>query len=303
MQTLATYILRGRIQAAGIIGLFGTLGWIFPFSFLFIFSCAAVGLVVLNKGAREGLLALIGATIFCMLVAYVRLGTPTLVIMNVVVMWLPVWLCAQILRRTRSQTMVLIIVMIMSLLLAFVLRSFTENIEALWHDSLTKYASKIALIANAENQAELIKALAVIMNGFIAASFGLMIMISLLLARWWQSLLINPGGFGEEFRKIRLPWQITVPILISAIMVAVVKVPVPPYGLLLDLLMVGTAMLMFHGLAIVHFFVRERQLGNGWLAGLYFFLVVAAVYVFSMLAMLAILDSFSNYRKLGSKAA
>ncbi len=302
MKALAAYILRGRIQAAGIVGLFGVLGWIFPFSFLL--SSAAVALVVLKKDLREGLLVLIVAMFFCTFVAYVRFGTPVLAIMSALVLWLPVGLVAQVLRTGRSQTTVLIVIMIMSFLLAIGIRYFSGgDIEVFWHDSLTKYANKIAIVDKAERQADVIMVLSVIMNGFVAVSFGLMTMLSVLLARWWQSLLFNPEGFGEEFRKIQMPILITVPILISAILVVVAKLPVPPYGIVLDLLMIGLVALMFHGLAIVHFFVREKRLGNGWLAGLYFFLIAASVYVISILAMLAISDSFSNYRKLGSKAA
>ncbi len=296
MQALAAYILRGRIQAAGVIGLFGAVGWIFPLSFLL--SSAAAALVVLKKGAREGLLALIGATVFCTLVASIRFGTPVLAIMNALAIWLPVWIAAQVLRTCSSQASVLIIVMIMSLILAIGIRYFVGDIETFWHDSLTKYASKIAIVDKAERQADVIKVLAVIMNGFVAVSFGLMTMLSVLLARWWQSLLFNPNGFGEEFRKIQVPALIAAPVLICAILVAVVKLPIPPYGMLLDLLMIGLATLMFHGLAIVHFFVKEKQLGNGWIAGLYFFLIAASVYVISVLAMLAISDSFSDFRKL-----
>jgi len=301
---LAAYILRGQIQAAGIIGLFGVLGWIFPLSFLF--SCAAAGLVVLRENAKNAIFALVGAALLCTLVAYVSFGTPTLALLNMLVFWLPVCLCAQVLRVTRSQTVVLVVVILMSLILAIGLRYFLGGTEDFWHNSLTKYASKITIVDhanNAEKQAELIRVLALIMNGFVAASFGLMIMLSVLLARWWQSLLFNPGGFGEEFCRIQLPALITISVLICAILIGVVKLPVPPYGLLLDCLITGTTLLMIHGLAIVHFFVRERHLGKGWLAGLYFFLVVASVYSFSLLAMLAISDSFTDYRKLRSKAA
>lgn len=301
MKVLAAYIMRGHIQAAGVIGLFAVLGWMFP-PFLLI-SSAALGLVVLKQGSKEGVQVLSGAILFCGVVAYVRFGTPILALLTSLAIWLPVWLCVQVLRATRSQTSVLIVVMAMSLLLAVGIRYFVGDIQGFWQESLTSYSNRVALVANVEQQSQVISSLAVIMNGFVAVSFGLMIMMSLLLARWWQSLLFNPGGFGEEFRKIQLPVLIAAPILLSAILMGVVKLSIPPYGLVLDLLMIGTATLMFHGLAIVHFFVKERQLGNGWLAGVYFFLMVASVYVFSILAMLAISDSFSNFRKLRSKAA
>ena len=301
MRALAAYIMRGRIPAAGITGLFGALGWKLPLFFLL--SSAALGLVVLKHNTRTATQVLAGATLFCCLVAFVRFGTPTLALLNVLAIWLPVLICVEVLKSTRSQTMVLIVVMLMSILLAIGTRYFAGhgdigNIEGFWQQSLTSYANRVSIVANADQQADVISALSVVMNGFVAVSFGMMIILSVLLARWWQSLLYNPGGFGEEFRKIQLPALIAVPIVISAILVALVKVPVPPYGWLLDILMIGSMVLMFHGLAVIHFFVRERQLVGSWLVGLYIFLVLASVYVFSLLAMLAIADSFSDFRKL-----
>ena len=230
-------------------------------------------------------------------------GTPLLALFMVFAIWLPIWVTAMVLKTVRSQTVVLIVVMIMSLMLAAGVRFFAGGIESYWQQSLTKHAEKVVIVADADQQIEVIKTLAVLMNGFVAASFGLMVIMSLLLARWWQSLLYNPAGFGTEFRSIQLPTLITVPILISAVLVAIVKLAVPPYGLILDFLIIGITVSMFHGLAIVHYFVRERQLGTGWFSGLYFFLVAAAVYVFSVLAMLAIADSFSDYRKLRNETA
>ena len=28
--------------------------------------------------------------------------------------------------------------------------------------------------------------------------------LCLFVSRWWQAMLYNPGGFGEEFRQLRL---------------------------------------------------------------------------------------------------
>ncbi|MFK8067081.1 MAG: DUF2232 domain-containing protein [Gammaproteobacteria bacterium] len=299
MKALAAYILRGPIQAAGVIGLFGCIGWVFPP--LLIISCASLALVVLKQDSKTGFLVMSGAVIFCAFISQVGFGSSVLAFYTVMVLWLPVLVLANVLRVTRSQSSTLVAVIIASLIFALSIRYFSNNIEEFWQQSLTQYADKIALLANAERQSEVINALSVIMNGFVAAMLGTFLMLSLLLARWWQAKLYNPGGFGEEFRKIQLPVLLTIPLFACVVIVALFKVSVPPYGFLLDVLVVGSALIMFHGLAVIHFFVQEKKLAKGWLVGVYIFLVLAAVYVFSLLTMLAVTDSFSDFRKLRAK--
>ncbi len=300
MKALATYILRGPIQAAGVIGLFASIGWIFPP--LLIISCAALALVVLKQEAKTGFLVMCGAVVFCAFISQIGFGSLLLALYTVIVLWLPILLLANVLRLTQSQSSALVAMMIASLMFALSIRFFSGNIEGFWQQSLTQNVNEIPLLANAENQSEIINALSVIMNGFVAAMLGIMLMVSLLVARWWQAILFNPDGFGEEFRKIQLPVLITTPLLVCMLLVALVEVSIPPYGFLLDVLVIGCAILMFHGLAVIHFFVHKKRLAKGWLVGVYIFFVLAAVYVFSLLTMLAVTDSYSDFRKLRTKA-
>ena len=48
------------------------------------------------------------------------------------------------------------------------------------------------------------------MAGAISAGAGFFAVVSLVLGRYWQASLYNPGGFGEEFRALRFrkPWQL-----------------------------------------------------------------------------------------------
>src|SRR5690606_3653113 len=41
--------------------------------------------------------------------------------------------------------------------------------------------------------------------GAFAASHLLLTILSLMLARWWQSVLFSPGGCRQEVRELRLP--------------------------------------------------------------------------------------------------
>ena len=59
------------------------------------------------------------------------------------------------------------------------------------------------VIAEAASQA-LIEGLSRWMTGAFAASLYVQFLLALLLGRWWQAVLYNPGGFGAEFRGLRL---------------------------------------------------------------------------------------------------
>ena len=42
-------------------------------------------------------------------------------------------------------------------------------------------------------------------NGVVAALLVINLIATVILARWWQSMLYNPGGFGVEFQALQLP--------------------------------------------------------------------------------------------------
>lgn len=295
MQALATYIMRGRIQAGGIIGLFGALAILLPlFSYV---SNAALGLVVLRKGPKEGMIAMTGAMLLCGIVSYVRFNSPVLALTMALAFWLPVWLASQVLRATRSQTILLIAATIMALVFSIGMRTFVVDVEGFWHEVLNKIASHAEGVDAAKRDL-LINKMAVLTNGFVAGGLGLSIMVSTLLARWWQSNLYNPGGFGEEFRGIQLPKLIALPVIACLVVILTGKVAIPPYGLLLDIAIIGLLAFMFHGLSVVHYFVKKRNLNIGWIIGLYFFLILASLYAVCVLALTGIVDSFTDFRKL-----
>ena len=127
----------------------------------------------------------------------------------------------------------------------------------------------------------------------IAGILGLMNAFScvmcLLLARWWQSMLYNPGGFGTEFRALRLAPQVTMVLVVSGLMIASAGMQYRVWAVL-------TALpLTLAGIALVHYKVWQRGRGAQPLVFFYilwllFDLVKAAVVI------VAVVDSFRNLR-------
>lgn len=56
-----------------------------------------------------------------------------------------------------------------------------------------------------EERARLATLIAPALIGLMAVMMQIVSLLSLMLGRYWQALLYNPGGFGREFRSIRIP--------------------------------------------------------------------------------------------------
>ena len=152
--------------------------------------------------------------------------------------------------------------------------------------------------------AEAIGRLASAMNSIMAASVVVSLMIVLLLARWWQSMLYNPGGFSQEFRRMCLP-RLPMMLLTTALLALVAITGLnavewhPQYAT--DLLVIVSTLYAFQGLAAIHNFVAVRGLSIGWLVGLYVLLLVQALPAILLLVAVGLADSLMDRR--GGRAA
>jgi uncharacterized protein YybS (DUF2232 family) len=59
---------------------------------------------------------------------------------------------------------------------------------------------------------------------------------------------------------------------------------------------VGLAVFMFAGLSLIHYVAKARNLGIGWLIGLYLALILFTPPVVLLLATLGIMDSQADFR-------
>jgi hypothetical protein len=102
------------------------------------------------------------------------------------------------------------------------------------------------------------------------ATFALLITFgSLLMGRWWHTLLRSPGSFGMEYRKLRL--GATLGVAFTAVFVAAFAIDSP---LLSSLAWVAFSALVFQGLAAAHRSKAHGKINRGWLAAIYVLLIV-----------------------------
>jgi hypothetical protein len=135
----------------------------------------------------------------------------------------------------------------------------------------------------------------ILMNGLVAMLFGLNLMLTILLARWWQGLLYNPGGFVKEFYALRLPRNFTFfVILLSAVVLT--GVLDSKTHILTDLFIIAVMMYLFQGLAAMHGMAAVRGLPQLWLLPVYLGLFFLPLDFIIGLATFGITDSLINLR-------
>jgi hypothetical protein len=294
-KALSAFILRSQMHAAGIVGLFGSLAWIFPL--LSYLSCAALALIVLSKGVQSAIQVLAGATLFSGIVAFVTMGTPVVTFAMVLVLWLPTILVAEVLRRTRSQTVLILLASLLAVVLAICLRAYIGDVDAFWSNLIERIMQRSNASEALANPA-FRETLAAAMNGIVASGFALTMILSVMLGRWWQSLTVNPGGFASEFRQISFPKGLSIAALIMTAYLAIGQVAVTDAGIVLDLSMICVMAFMFGGLAFIHQTMYAKSVSSAWLFGLYLLLFIASIYAAMALAMLGMVASLTGRKVL-----
>ena len=98
----------------------------------------------------------------------------------------------------------------------------------------------------------------------LATLFG-----SMLLGRWWDSLVRAPGAFGAEYRNLRLGVVLGVAVTVVFILAMVTNSP-----LISAFAWVAFVALAFQGLAAAHRSRAGGRLNRGWLAAIYLLLIV-----------------------------
>jgi len=281
MRAIAEFIMRGRMQATLVVAAAAAL------PLLFWLSAAASALVLLRRGMQDAVTIVVWAVLPALAWWYFAEPRTLLVLLGTLSL-------AQLLRRTQSWVAVLLASVPLGLLFALVLgEQFQESIARLAQELNTLMQQQMGEILQQWTEAERARmdSLVVpVLTGLMAALLQLLSLLSLMLARYWQAALYNPGGFAGEFHALRLS-------------------PLPAFGLLLALLLVPnvapqlamlvplcTVPLALAGVALLHGLVAQKRLAGFWLVGLYVSLLLFLQLIYPLLMVLAIVDSLFDFR-------
>jgi hypothetical protein len=305
MRALASYVTKGFSQALLVIVGFAVLSLILPP--LGLISGAALGLVTLRMGGHQGAVVMLAATGFVGGLAYLSLGNLVPGVVFLLGMWLPLWLLAQVLRASRSLALTNTVAGGLGLVGVLVAHLVMGDTSAWWNETLNQLflpameAAGDGPLADRAAVDEALATIAQMMTGIMAAGFVLNAIMCLYLARGWQAILYNPGGFKQEFYQLRLGRSLGLGVLVLFGLYLV-----PSEGLTRmagDMLIVILSLYLVQGVALVHAIVAMRNMHIAWLVGMYVLVFFALPQLMLVLAAVGYADTWADFRRRLAKPA
>lgn len=302
MYSFAAFIMQGRMQQVLVAVCVALLSLVklplsSPLSYL---SAATVALVTLHRGAKEGALLVAVITITTSLVAIPLFSNASIAFVFLLVFWLPVWALAAILRATMLWGTTLQAVGVMALTFVVFVFVAVPDLPQQWYAWLAPNAQIIkdaGLFESEQHQEQILRSVANLMTGFVAASVMLGVVASLILGRWMQAILYNPGGFQQEFHQLALGRRFTFGVVVLLAAAMLLKTPV-----LIAAAIVAYVLFALQGLAVIHAVVTKRKLHVAWLVALYGAMIVAFPQFVALVSMLGMMDNGLDFRsRVGAK--
>tara|TARA_R110000823_G_scaffold198080_6_gene329196 strand:+ start:1106 stop:2047 length:942 start_codon:yes stop_codon:yes gene_type:complete len=279
MKALAEFVMRGRAQAL-MIAVAGAVIVLFAWV-----SAAVVALVTLRKGPAEGVWLLAWALLPAAIIAW-RFGDT-----SAVALLLGTASLALVLRATVSLSLALLASVAVGVAAGILMLSVGEAyLEQVRIELVEPYVAYLEQYASRNGEmVTLPRPGAIAIAGMIGTGTSTLSILSLLLARYWQASLYNPGGFGQEFRTLRYPAAVSLALLVGVLLIFSQGAEWRTWA------MIGVAPLMFAGLGLVH--ARARQ--KAW-SGMLLALFYIAWFLFGamqmLVVMLAVVDGWWDFR-------
>ena len=305
MRALAAFIVAGPPQAVLVIALFTVLSFLAPplTSILSYGGAAALALYSLQAGARSGVIVLLAAMLGTGLLVEMLLHQGLTIAVTSLLLWIPVWLVAVVLRETRSLAMAMLALSALAMagiLLAFV---WFGDPSQWWLERLQGLISSLAvqpeLQINTDSLMEFAEQVAPFMTGSLAAGLSFAALTCLMLGRWWQSLMLKPGALRKEFYALRLNR------MLSLLAVAIFAVAALALGsisaLALQWSLVVMVPFLFVGLAVVHATLANLKTARIWLIIIYILMSVLPQ-VMMLVVVIGMLDPWLDLRRRTEKS-
>jgi hypothetical protein len=292
MRVLADFAMQGRWRAVGATAGLGLLGVFIPP--IAILSGAVVALVALRLGIAQALVVagfaglVLGALVFAMMG-----GSPLVGIMAGLAQWLPVAAMGEVLRQSVSWRTTLSMAGLVAGGLVLLARLLVPDLEGAWvavgREMLTPFVESGGV--GLEEVEGALTTIAPYLTGLLAGIFLLSMVLSLVIARYWQALLYNPGAFGPEFRELQLGRNLAVVVVVLALFGQLADVP-----LALEMAFILGVLFFIQGLAVMHALTQAQGMSHFWLVGMYVLLVLALPQMFLLIAALGAIDGVARLR-------
>ena len=287
MRGFLRFVTRSRYHAIGISALSLLMP---PFSFV---GGAIIGLATLRYGAVEGGVVLAGSAAVFAVAMWALAGSTAPAMVFVVVTGLPVLALSALLRTTASQGVVLVTATLVTGAAIAMLYVAVPDPAEWWLDVFAAFLTGGDEGADPRGFEQLAEVLRAVVTGLPIAVMVTAV-CTVILARWAHAALDNPGGFGREFRDLRVGRRFA----FGAGAVVILALFLAPRGAGIghDLLMLVVAACAIQGVATVHGLVAVRGRGRGWLVAMYLSLLLVTPAAVLALSVAGFSDAWLDYR-------
>jgi hypothetical protein len=265
-------------------------------------GAAALALYSLHTGASAGAVALVGAAVATGALTQVVLHQGLAAVVTSLLLWVPVWLAAVILRATASLAMAMLVLTGLALLLVMLIFVLLGDPGPWWLARLQALGEAVTgpeLGLDSAAVTHFIETVAPLMTGTMAAGLSFAALTCVILGRWWQALLVNPGGLRKDFYALRLNRVLSL-VGIAIAGVATLKLGVVS-SLALQWSLIAMVPFLFVGLAVMHAGLANLKAAKGWLIALYV-LMSLLPQVLLMVILVGVLDPWLELRRRTEKA-
>ena len=300
MSALAQFIMKGRNQAILMLSFFTILSWLLSLASLL--AAATLALPTLRLGPREGMIVMAGALPVVAVAGYFLMGNALDAAGFALVIWVPVILVSWVLRVTTNLSAALVAAVGLGSLSVTGFYLVVDDVAGFWKNQFQTLLKPIldqqAQVAGDAAIATTLDVFSRFATGSVAAGSILSVILSILLARWWQAGLYNPGGFRKEFISLRLNKWLALTVLVS---IATILMSGGDFGLFVaNFILPVFVGAMMAGFSVVHALLSDNPNGRFWLTGLYIGIMFVTPLII-LVALLGIADSWFDWRRLAQR--
>ncbi|HEX7047076.1 MAG TPA: hypothetical protein VF275_05855 [Gammaproteobacteria bacterium] len=293
MQGLLHWLLASSLRSGAVAGALAA-SRVFD-----IFGAGLLALVTLRKGFASALQVMAVAAPLLLIAGYFS-GFGMALVIAILGLWIPVLLLSLVLRNTGSLAMTLqagaglagVVLAGWFLLDAEPLGTVRAFLDSQVLPLLAQMDSKTAL---SDEQHD---ALVRIAPGLMAAASLVVTMLAVMAGRWWQAIAFNPGGFREDFHRLRQGRSAT--LLVAVLMFAALFTGQP---VLMGFALGGAVTLIFQGIALAHGVVAATGQPGIWLWGMYGLVLLLPIPAAALLTIAGGVDNWMDFRRLAGQGA
>lgn len=297
LRRFTDFILQSRLQAMGVA---------FVCSYIPLLGSVSIliaGLVTLRKGAIDGLLVVLAITLPYIFRYYSADSAQSDVILVGLLLGISsnilVWLFALLLRRCNNWSMILEYSALLGIIIVGLLHFFYPDIQNWWNTQLIKYFNKTAAIVSGvasspamdEQQVAVVNLIKSYATGLFLVSMLFNVILQLILSRWWQAAMFNPGGLRKELHHIRLSHVLSIVWLMS------IGLAWLGSDVIKDMTPVLCAVFGAAGLSFMHCYFSNVKNTLVWLIILYLLIIWLFPLSIILLAVVALFDVWMDLRR------